>query len=257
MSVYCSNTHPSRRYSVHMYTLTFWQCLLHLSHRKYFKCIMTPKLHAFMETYCAPYHSEHCYWTGMLLIVRVLVYLIVGAEPSGNPSIPLVATSVVVSFLLLLKGLFKRKVYKSLFVDAIESLFLFNLLALAVLALIRTGGNKMVVANISTTITLCLLVAAVAYHIYEYTPLHQKVHLPKNLTTKIQKPWKKSEQSVAVHNEDDRFHDICDLMDENDSASAYRLADNSQREPTSSVLELPLPQDQCISNEYPLNSSST
>ena len=52
---------------VYAVLLFFWHCLLRMSRWSIFKCIMSHKLHAFMETYYAPYKPKYRYWTGMLL----------------------------------------------------------------------------------------------------------------------------------------------------------------------------------------------
>ena len=109
--------------------LLCWQCLLKCSHKGFLRRIINTKVTSFVETYCASFHAEHRYWAGMLLLVRVILYFIAGVEQSGNPQVQLVATSFLVGFILLIKGLIQRRVYKKIFADVLESLLLFNLLA--------------------------------------------------------------------------------------------------------------------------------
>ena len=55
--------------------LFFWQWLLPHSHWKLLRWIKNQKLCMFIETYHAPYNSKHRYWTGFLLMVRIIKLL--------------------------------------------------------------------------------------------------------------------------------------------------------------------------------------
>ena len=52
----------------------FWPWLLNHQDRFIFKWVKYQKLHHFMEPHHAPYTSKHRYWTGLLLLVRVVLY---------------------------------------------------------------------------------------------------------------------------------------------------------------------------------------
>ena len=53
-----------------------WQWLLHLPDWRIFKWTRDPKLQTFVEKYHTPYTARNRYWTGLLLLVRVILYLI-------------------------------------------------------------------------------------------------------------------------------------------------------------------------------------
>ena len=52
-----------------------WQWLLYLPRWRLFRWSRNPKIQTFIETYHTPYTPKHRYWTGLLLIVRIVLYL--------------------------------------------------------------------------------------------------------------------------------------------------------------------------------------
>ena len=144
--------------------LLCWQWLLQMSEMSFF---LNAKVQSFMEMYCTPLHDKHRYWIGMLLLVRVILYFIAGVEQSGDPQVQLMATAIVVSLILLIKLILSSRVYKKQFVDILESLFLFNLLALSTFMLYAVDKQKAATAAayLSTMFTFLLLLVIFGYHI--------------------------------------------------------------------------------------------
>ena len=238
--------------------LLCWHCLLKCSHKGFLRRIISTKVTSFVETYCAPFHAQHRYWTGMLLLVRVILYFIAGVEQSGNPQIQLVATFFLVGFILLIKGLTQRRstVYKKAFADFLESLLLFNLLAFSVFML-YAGDDQVaaeVAAYLSTAITLLLVIVTVGYHVINYTPLHHNLHITGWLKIGVKKPKKNPEtplnNPLGLHLQ--RDVDIFDLVDDSPTTDDYRLVQEVQPElpelpqpvhplPTATVIEISRP----------------
>ena len=74
--------------------LTFWQCLV--------KWIKSPRLCNFIEQYQAPYTTKHRYWTGMLLLVRVTLYIIISVvNVTNDPAINLLAIGLAMTLLII------------------------------------------------------------------------------------------------------------------------------------------------------------
>ena len=71
----------------------------------------------FVEPNHAPYAFKHRYWAGLLLLVRVVVYIISTADVSSNCTITLLAIGIIV-FLLTVLCIFRP--YKSRPVLALE-----------------------------------------------------------------------------------------------------------------------------------------
>ena len=156
------------------YTLLLfsWQWLVRYSNKKIFKWItQNGKIQHIVETYLAPYKDKHRYWTGLLLLVRVILYLTSAANVSGDPQIQLVSVVVVIGSLLLLKGVLMDGVYKQWPIDVLESILLFNILAFAALTMYSTavnGGSQLAISWTSTIITAIALLIVIAYHVYVY-----------------------------------------------------------------------------------------
>ena len=66
-----------------------WQWLLYLPRWRIFKWSRNPKIQTFIESYHMSYTPKHRYWTGLLLIVRVVLYLITATNVSNDPQIAL------------------------------------------------------------------------------------------------------------------------------------------------------------------------
>ena len=65
--------------------LTSWQWLIRLPNNTTFKWVRNSKLASFMDAYHALYVPRNCYWTGLLLLSGVVLYLIVAINVSGEP----------------------------------------------------------------------------------------------------------------------------------------------------------------------------
>ena len=73
----------------------------------------------FMAPYHAPYNISHRYWTGLLLIVRVALYLVFTLNASNDPGVNLLAIAVLVGAVFFLRAHVGR-IYQSNIVDWIE-----------------------------------------------------------------------------------------------------------------------------------------
>ena len=118
-----------------------------------------------MEVYHAPYRPEHRYWTGLLLLARVVLYLLFVVS---NSSLNLLVIIAVSCGLLFLKGHFGM-IYQSRMVDTIEMVNYLNiaLFSAATFFAIQTSDKyRKEVAYMSVSVTLVLFLFVLAYHIY-------------------------------------------------------------------------------------------
>ena len=149
--------------------LFLWQWLVRVPKWKVFKWTRNTKLNAFIATYHAPYNSRHRYWTGLLLLVRVILYITASVTAFSTPqSLPLI-TAILIGGLLFVKGILGARLYKKSIVDIFDSVIYANLLAFALLTPHNFKSDvtkQTVIAYISTTITLLLLLGAITYHVF-------------------------------------------------------------------------------------------
>ena len=155
-------------------TLLFtWQWLLMYQDKKIFRWTKHQKLYHFIEPYHAPYVFEQRYWIGLLLLVRVILYIVSAINLTGDPRVSLVSTAIIVGCLPALKGILERKIYKEWFIDVIELLTYINIVAFTALTLYTFDGNKnqAIIAYTAVLFTFALLLGVIVFHMVHYTGL--------------------------------------------------------------------------------------
>ena len=147
--------------------LFLWQWLVKTPDWRILKWTRNTKLYAIITTYHTPYDYRHRYWTGLLLIVRVVLYLTSAITVSTSPQLPLLMTVILIAGLLLLKGFLNgAKLYKQWPVDVFETMMYFNLLVFAAFSLynFKTDSKKQTaVIYTSTAVAFILLIGVIVY----------------------------------------------------------------------------------------------
>ena len=158
-----------------LYTLLIfsWQYLLHSPKSRVLKWTRNQKLHSFIDMYHIPHNAKHRYWTGLLLFVRVIVYLISAFTTSIEPRITLLTTALIMCCLFLYKNMLIIRVYKNWLLNAMESFAYFNIATLTLFTWYtfddqRNGDLQIIVANISVGATLLQLIFIIVFHTYRY-----------------------------------------------------------------------------------------
>ena len=149
--------------------LFLWQWLVRAPKWKVFKWMRNTKLNAFVSIHNVPYNSKYHYWTGLLLLVRMVLFITVSATELYQPQISLLVTIILVGGLLSLTNIAGVSVYKNLFIGIIGTVLNFNLLVASALSWhnFKTDIRKQTaVSYISTIITLLLLIGAIVYHVF-------------------------------------------------------------------------------------------
>ena len=146
-----------------------WQWLLQAPNKKIFKWIRSTKLNSIMEAYHAPYKPKYRYWTGLLLLFRIVLNIAIAANVTGSPKFNLLLVTILVAFLFLIKAYSGDKMYKNSLLDYFESTCLFNLLLFSLVSFYSLGyvQSQKTSAYISISTTLVLLICALLYHIHQ------------------------------------------------------------------------------------------
>ena len=134
------------------------QLLLRMSH--YRVMFWIHKLKPFFDAYTGPYRPNHRYWTGLLLVVRIVLLVIFSLYQNKNPTVSLLCTAVF-SFVLLAWLYFTGWVYESLLNNCLEFMFLLNL-ALTSIATILSKRHEIIYT--STGIAFVVFVGIILYH---------------------------------------------------------------------------------------------
>ena len=146
------------------YTLVlfFIQCQSKLKCRMF---CWVKKLKPLFDAYTGPYKDRYRFWTGFLLIVRTVLFLIF---TFGNPGLNLAAISITSTCLA-----FSPAVYKKAWLTLLEYSLLLNLSAVSAATFYcrdpQLSGNQAVVVYISVGTALITFVMIMVYHLYQCT----------------------------------------------------------------------------------------
>lgn len=92
---------------IYVLLLFSWQWLLQTPNTRVFGWTRNTRVQSFMDAYLAPHSFKLRFWTGLLLLARVVLYLASAANVSGDPKLDLLAVSIVMMCLLFLKVLLR------------------------------------------------------------------------------------------------------------------------------------------------------
>ena len=148
--------------------LFLWQWIVRAPRWKVFNWTRNTKLNSFIASYHVPHNSKHRYWTGLLLLVRVVLYITASVTVSASPQTYPLITIIFVGALIFLSKIFNSRVYKNKLIDVVDTVLYFNLIGFAVFNLYDVQANfvkQTAVAYISTIITFVLFIGAICYHV--------------------------------------------------------------------------------------------
>jgi hypothetical protein len=120
-----------------------------------------------MDAYHAPYTNEVRYWTGLLLLSRLGLFLTFAINTFGSNSINILAVSIVSAALLA----FKRRVYENWVKDILESSFILNLCIFSVVTFyLDEEFNENIISQhkpsfISIGVAFTTFIGVLLYHI--------------------------------------------------------------------------------------------
>ena len=127
--------------------------------------INSPKVKPFLDAYHAPYTDKHRYSTGLMLLLRFILFLIFAVNALGDPTVNLLTIASTTAAILTFTTLSSR-IYKTWSLGLLETSFILNLTILAVASLyIRpSGGNQNAVTFTSVGIAFATFIGIVIYH---------------------------------------------------------------------------------------------
>ena len=162
------------------------------SNCRLFHWVNSHRVKFLLDVHDAPFKTKHYYWTGLLLLTRLVLYLVDAVNVLGNGNVNLLATCIVVAALSVWMVVFEQP-YKSRLLGAIEALFLLNVLILSVSTLyIRLAqGSQGALAYTSIAISLTVFVAILLLHGYRQI---KHTNMWKTLTVKIK--WMNSPEEA-------------------------------------------------------------
>lgn len=123
------------------------------------------KLKPLFDTYTGPYKNSHRYWTGLLLLIRIILLFSFSVNRNNNPTTNLFMI-MLFSMFLLVWLYFTRWVYKQFLNNCLEMFFLCNLSITSTAMLFQFSNNHCspVVILVSSGVTCILFSGIVFYH---------------------------------------------------------------------------------------------
>ena len=148
--------------------LLFIQYLQHWS--SYRVLFWVKQLKPLFDAYTGPYKDRHRYWTGLLLLVRIVLFLIFSMNTQGSTEINLMAIILTV-LSLFTHGVVVGIVYKTWSLNAIEHSYFLNLgvLSTATLYTTITGQGQIGVLCTSVGIAFSQFIITVTFHALKWS----------------------------------------------------------------------------------------
>lgn len=211
-----------------LYTILIfcWQWLLHCPRLMFLKWTRNQKLHSFIDTYHTPHTAKHRYWTGLLLLIRVAVYLVSTFTMPVDPRISLFTVVITSCCLLAYKTSFN--IYKNKLLNAMDSFVYLNISIFAIITWYTLDDPssrhketiQRVCAYISVGTILVLLLLVSFYHIFRYASVKlYTVSQSSDFGKRI-----KHHLEYYVHDQNssntDRYN-LLDLMDDTRETDGY------------------------------------
>ena len=125
------------------------------------------KFKPLFDAYTGPYKDKHRYWTGLLLLVRAILFLVFSINVTGDPVINLLAINITVICLLVYTS-FLGGPYKAWSLNAAEYFFFLNLGILSSATLFTTAftkGYQEALINTSVSTAFFAFCMTVLYHL--------------------------------------------------------------------------------------------
>ena len=125
------------------------------------------KLKPLFDAYTGPYKDKHCYWTGLLLLVRICLFLLLSTDTSGNSALHLIGINLTVvslfAYLALFGGVYRLWLIN---LNLLEYFFLLNLtmLSAGTMYTLFIGLETHAVSQASVSIAFISAVLIVLYH---------------------------------------------------------------------------------------------
>ena len=162
---------------IYTFLLLSWQWLVRFPNKGVFQWVSSTKLSSFMDAYHAPYMARNRYWTGLLLLVRIILYLISAINISGEPSVNLLAVSLVIGCLLLLNTYSGINIYKKWLLNVVEFSSSFNILAFtaAKFYVLRVNGDHAAIAYMSIGFQIVIFICSLIYHTFVECHITDKI----------------------------------------------------------------------------------
>ena len=160
-------------------------CLQARSNKRFLRWVN--RIKPLLDAYQGPYTNKFRCWTGVMLVVRNVLFILFAANGFGDPDINLVLINSIVLGLIQAFMWLPGKVYKVLTLNILEAIFIMKLGIFSAWTIFIRQNNsdpvkgQMIAAYTITTITIIIFIVITSYHIWIAIKTSQVV---KKLTRK-------------------------------------------------------------------------
>ena len=147
--------------------LLFIGCIRRIATPRYRFLRWIVRLSPLFDAYTAPYKPRYQFWTGFLLLVRNILFLVFAINYSNDPALNLMAIVIASHFVFTLAWSLGG-IYKNQPLNILESSFILNLGTVSVIVL-YTGVSQSAsaVGYTSTGVAFATFVGIILYHCYK------------------------------------------------------------------------------------------
>ena len=150
------------------------------------------RLKPLVDAYQGPYKDQFRYWTGLGLVVRLVLFAVFAGNALGDPQVNLFAICMTL-FLMTIYCWNVGKVYKNWMLNTLESFFILNLGMFATATLFVKSSQtsvpfkQKILACVMVGSVFVLFCAVLLYHLHQQVT---KTSLPLWVTRHLRKPKK-------------------------------------------------------------------
>ena len=151
--------------------LIFAQCIQAQSGNGLFDRRWICNIIPLLDAYQIPYNAKFRFWTGLLLVVRVVLFLAFAVNALGDPKINLLITATVVICLLSL-NLHLGYAYKTRLLNLMESSFIINLGVLSLWSSFiakystKSAEFQLIITSLMVGLAFIKFMLIFSYHVY-------------------------------------------------------------------------------------------
>ena len=158
------------------FLLLFIQCVRRFGGSRWKIQKWLAKLLPLFDAYTAPYKFQYQFWTGFLLLIRSVLFLVFAFNYGDQPGMNLMATGIACLLIFMFAWSFGG-IYQKRGLDILESLFLINLgtTSIATLYTLNQQESQAVVIYISVGAAFAKFVFIIAHHVFEKTVIGNKL----------------------------------------------------------------------------------
>ena len=152
---------------VYTIMLVSWQWLQKAPNKWIFKWIRNTRLNMFMEANLAPFEANCRYWMGLLLLIRIALYIGLAANKSHSKYTIATVFAMVASSIFLIRTFVSGSVYKKRLIEYLTLTSHYNLLALSIATLYCQDSLRcqIIASKISVGTAFILFIIIVCYHV--------------------------------------------------------------------------------------------